>query len=178
MNKVSNSCSLVSRVATHSCVNSMITPWNGLLKRNVFTNNRKSLITLTHKKNNTPFTDNHNLNSINNHNNALSPYRSSCMYFSCSKSYSSSAPSSFPSFPEAGDSSSNSMPGAIIGKGHNRYKFDESLVEILVCPVSKAPLRYCKETESLICDEINVSYPIVDGIPRLVPWDGKVLPSK
>ncbi|GER43678.1 protein preY [Striga asiatica] len=50
-----------------------------------------------------------------------------------------------------------------------------TLAEILVCPLSKQPLRLCRQTNSLISDSIGVSYPIVDGIPRLVPTDGKVL---
>ncbi|KAL8485612.1 hypothetical protein ACS0TY_027778 [Phlomoides rotata] len=50
-----------------------------------------------------------------------------------------------------------------------------TLAEILVCPLSKQPLRLCEKTNSLISDTVGVSYPIVDGIPRLVPADGKIL---
>ncbi|KAI3469095.1 hypothetical protein Pfo_025758 [Paulownia fortunei] len=50
-----------------------------------------------------------------------------------------------------------------------------TLAEILVCPLSKQPLRLCEKTNSLISDSIGVSYPIVDGIPRLVPADAKIL---
>ncbi|KAB5524154.1 hypothetical protein DKX38_021903 [Salix brachista] len=49
----------------------------------------------------------------------------------------------------------------------------KTLSEILVCPVSKQPLRYCKETTSLVSDSIAVSFPIKEGIPCLVPRDGK-----
>ncbi|GAB4848442.1 hypothetical protein Ancab_003139 [Ancistrocladus abbreviatus] len=49
------------------------------------------------------------------------------------------------------------------------------LSEILVCPLTKKPLRYCEKTNSLISDDIGVSFPIVDGIPCLVPKDGKIL---
>lgn len=51
----------------------------------------------------------------------------------------------------------------------------KTLFEILVCPLSKQPLRFCEETNSLISDAIGVSYPIKDGIPCLVPADGKML---
>ncbi|KAG5229615.1 protein preY [Salix suchowensis] len=51
----------------------------------------------------------------------------------------------------------------------------KTLSEILVCPVSKQPLRYCKETTSLVSDSIAVSFPIKEGIPCLVPRDGKVI---
>ncbi|KAK9133788.1 hypothetical protein Scep_013316 [Stephania cephalantha] len=47
--------------------------------------------------------------------------------------------------------------------------------EILVCPLSKQPLRLCEESNTLISDALGVSYPIVDGIPCLVPTDGKLI---
>ncbi|KAK2656944.1 hypothetical protein Ddye_009996 [Dipteronia dyeriana] len=50
-----------------------------------------------------------------------------------------------------------------------------TLSEILVCPLSKQPLRVCEETGSIISDSIGVSFPIKDGIPCLVPKDGKIL---
>ncbi|XAR73743.1 hypothetical protein NMG60_11007814 [Bertholletia excelsa] len=55
------------------------------------------------------------------------------------------------------------------------FAVSKTLSEILVCPLSKQPLRVCEETNSLISDAIGVSYPIVDGIPCLVPKDGKII---
>ncbi|CAH2076558.1 unnamed protein product, partial [Thlaspi arvense] len=52
---------------------------------------------------------------------------------------------------------------------------DNTLSEILVCPLSKQPLRFCEKTKSLVSDAIGVSFPIKDGIPCLVPKDGKIL---
>ncbi|XP_009801748.1 uncharacterized protein LOC107766337 [Nicotiana tabacum] len=52
---------------------------------------------------------------------------------------------------------------------------NKKLLEYLVCPLSKQPLRFCEKTNSLISDSIGVSYPIVDGVPRLVPTDGKII---
>ncbi|KAK2373162.1 hypothetical protein P8452_46298 [Trifolium repens] len=49
------------------------------------------------------------------------------------------------------------------------------LSDFLVCPLSKQPLRYCEESTSLISDTIAVSFPIKNGIPCLVPRDGKIL---
>ncbi|GMI76964.1 hypothetical protein HRI_001365700 [Hibiscus trionum] len=51
----------------------------------------------------------------------------------------------------------------------------KTLSEILVCPLSKQTLRVCEESASLISDSIGVSFPIKDGIPCLVPTDGKIL---
>ncbi|XP_077231130.1 trm112p-like protein isoform X7 [Tasmannia lanceolata] len=47
--------------------------------------------------------------------------------------------------------------------------------ELLVCPLSKQPLRLSQDSNSLISDTLGVSYPIVDGIPCLVPKDGKLV---
>ncbi|XP_020597116.1 uncharacterized protein LOC110036903 isoform X1 [Phalaenopsis equestris] len=35
----------------------------------------------------------------------------------------------------------------------------KALLDILVCPISKQPLRYCQETQSIICNAIGVSFP-------------------
>lgn len=48
-------------------------------------------------------------------------------------------------------------------------------MEHLVCPISKHPLRYDAERGSLVCDEINVEYPIWQGIPMLVPSEGRII---
>ncbi|XP_072954084.1 uncharacterized protein [Typha angustifolia] len=51
----------------------------------------------------------------------------------------------------------------------------KAISDFLVCPLSKQPLRYCHESKALVSDSIGVSFPIVDGIPCLVPKDGKLL---
>ena len=35
--------------------------------------------------------------------------------------------------------------------------------------------RYEEKTNELVCDKINVAYPIVNGIPNLVPTDGRLI---
>ena len=50
----------------------------------------------------------------------------------------------------------------------NIYKFDISLLDILMCPISKGKLRYDNLTNELISDEARVAFPIVEGIPVLV----------
>ncbi|NXQ65231.1 PREY protein, partial [Quiscalus mexicanus] len=39
----------------------------------------------------------------------------------------------------------------------------------LVCPLSKRPLRYEESTNELINEELGIAYPIIDGIPNMVP---------
>ncbi|EEO28851.1 Trm112 family protein [Oxalobacter paraformigenes] len=39
------------------------------------------------------------------------------------------------------------------------------LLEILVCPLCKGPLKYDRERQELICGADRLAYPIRDGIP-------------
>ncbi|MSO80530.1 MAG: Trm112 family protein [Alphaproteobacteria bacterium] len=45
---------------------------------------------------------------------------------------------------------------------------DPKLLEILVCPLTKAPLRYDRERQELISDKAGLAYPIRDGIPIML----------
>jgi uncharacterized protein len=48
-------------------------------------------------------------------------------------------------------------------------EIDPKLLEILVCPLTKAPLRYDRAAQELISEEAGLAYPIRVGIPiRLV----------
>lgn len=38
-------------------------------------------------------------------------------------------------------------------------------------------IRYDPVASELVCDEIGVGYPIIAGIPRLLPSAGRVLPK-
>ncbi|XP_024527223.1 protein preY, mitochondrial-like isoform X2 [Selaginella moellendorffii] len=53
--------------------------------------------------------------------------------------------------------------------------FDPKLLEFLVCPLSKTALRYSEKRQELISDELGVAYPIIDGIPNLIPLDGRIM---
>ncbi|CAB1420167.1 unnamed protein product [Pleuronectes platessa] len=54
-------------------------------------------------------------------------------------------------------------------------KIDEALLEILVCPLSKKPLRFDAETNELINEELGIAYPILDGIPNMIPQEARLL---
>jgi uncharacterized protein YbaR (Trm112 family) len=45
---------------------------------------------------------------------------------------------------------------------------DPKLLEILVCPLTKGPLRYDRERQELISDKAKLAYPIRDGIPIML----------
>lgn len=55
---------------------------------------------------------------------------------------------------------------------------DKKLLEILVCPVSKAPLKYDKERQELVCKASRLAYPIRDGIPVMLESEARQLSSE
>lgn len=52
---------------------------------------------------------------------------------------------------------------------------DKKLLEILVCPVTKAPLVYDKERQELACKASRLAYPIRDGIPVMLESEARTL---
>ena len=52
---------------------------------------------------------------------------------------------------------------------------DPKLLEILVCPVSKGPLRYDAGRGELISDTAGLAYPVRDGIPIMLPDEARPL---
>ncbi len=50
---------------------------------------------------------------------------------------------------------------------------DPRLLEILVCPVTKGPLRYDKKRQELISEKAGLAYPIRDGIPIMLPDEAR-----
>ena len=54
-------------------------------------------------------------------------------------------------------------------------EIDPKLLEILVCPLTKAPLRYDREAQELISEEAGLAYPIRDGIPIMLVEEARSL---
>ena len=54
-------------------------------------------------------------------------------------------------------------------------RVDPKLLEILVCPLTKAPLRYDAEAQELISDQAGLAYPIRDGIPIMLVDEARSL---
>lgn len=48
-------------------------------------------------------------------------------------------------------------------------KADPRLLEILVCPLTKAPLEYDAERQELVSRQAGLAFPIRDGIPVMLP---------
>ena len=52
---------------------------------------------------------------------------------------------------------------------------DPRLLEILVCPLTKAPLVYDRAAQELISVEAGLAYPIRDGIPIMLVDEARSL---
>jgi uncharacterized protein len=52
---------------------------------------------------------------------------------------------------------------------------DPKLLEILVCPLTKGPLRYDREKQELVSEKAGLAYPIRDGIPIMLVVEARKL---
>ena len=52
---------------------------------------------------------------------------------------------------------------------------DKKLLDILVCPVSKAPLQWHAERQELVCKVSRLAYPVRDGIPVMIESEARSL---
>lgn len=54
-------------------------------------------------------------------------------------------------------------------------RIDPKLLEILVCPLTKATLEYDAAKQELISRAAKLAYPIRDGIPIMLPEEARPL---
>lgn len=47
-------------------------------------------------------------------------------------------------------------------------EIDPRLLEILVCPQSRGPLRYHREKQELVSAQARLAYPVREGVPILL----------
>lgn len=52
---------------------------------------------------------------------------------------------------------------------------ENRLLQILVCPVCKGPLRHDRENQELLCTAEHLAYPIRDGVPVMLPEEARPL---
>ena len=51
---------------------------------------------------------------------------------------------------------------------NDKNGIDKKLLDILVCPISKGPLKYNKGDNELISLEAGLAFPVEDGIPIML----------
>ena len=52
---------------------------------------------------------------------------------------------------------------------------DPRLLEVLVCPLTKAALEYDRAANELVSRKAGLAYPIRDGIPIMLPEEARKL---
>jgi uncharacterized protein YbaR (Trm112 family) len=52
---------------------------------------------------------------------------------------------------------------------------DKQLLDLLVCPLTKARLRYDEANQELISEKAGLAYPIRDGIPIMLMEEARKL---
>ena len=57
----------------------------------------------------------------------------------------------------------------------NAPKVDPKLLEILVCPLTKGPLRYDAAAGELISEQAGLAFPVRDGIPIMLVDEARQL---
>lgn len=55
------------------------------------------------------------------------------------------------------------------------HDVDPKLLEILVCPLTKAPLEYDRDRQELVSRAARLAYPIRDGIPIMLADEARKL---
>ena len=55
--------------------------------------------------------------------------------------------------------------------------FNENLLEVLVCPVTKNRLIYDKRKQELISNKAKLAYPIRNGVPIMLPEEARKIQS-
>jgi uncharacterized protein len=56
-----------------------------------------------------------------------------------------------------------------------RSRVDARLLEILVCPVTRAELSYDSNRQELVSRAARLAYPIRDGVPIMLPEEARKL---
>ena len=63
----------------------------------------------------------------------------------------------------------------VLADDRRRGRLDPRLLELLVCPLMRAPLHYDGEAQELISRAARLAYPIRDGIPIMLPSEAREL---
>ena len=52
---------------------------------------------------------------------------------------------------------------------------DPKLLEILVCPICKGPLKFQRAAQVLVCRAERLAFPLRDGVPMMLEEDARQL---
>lgn len=52
---------------------------------------------------------------------------------------------------------------------------DPELLAVLVCPVTRGPLRWDEERQELVSEAAGLAYPVRDGVPVMLAEEARAL---
>ena len=55
---------------------------------------------------------------------------------------------------------------------------DQKLLDILVCPLTKGPLKWDRDAQELISDQAGLAFPVRDGIPIMLIDEARKLDAE
>ncbi len=55
---------------------------------------------------------------------------------------------------------------------------DKKQIEMMVCPECNNKLKYEKTSKELVCEQCNIAFPVVDGIPVMLIEESRKLVSE
>jgi hypothetical protein len=62
-----------------------------------------------------------------------------------------------------------------VGQDQSATAVDPRLLDLLVCPLTKGPLRYDRARNELVSEQAGLAYPIRDGIPIMLVEEARPL---
>lgn len=71
--------------------------------------------------------------------------------------------------------SDNNSKAGLPEEPGNKARVDRRLLELLVCPVTRAELIYDSARQELISRAAKLAYPIRDGVPIMLPEEARPL---
>lgn len=60
----------------------------------------------------------------------------------------------------------------------NSLTLDPKVLDLLVCPITRGPLRLDEEAQELISERAGLAFPIRDGIPIMLEGEARVLSDR
>jgi hypothetical protein len=54
----------------------------------------------------------------------------------------------------------------------------EELLALLVCPVTRTPLKWDAERQELVSEAAGLAYPVRDGVPVMLIEEARILPPQ
>ncbi len=76
---------------------------------------------------------------------------------------------------ESTANNTTNQPDSAKNHENSGVELDPRLLELLVCPVTKAPLVYDRAAQELISRQAKLAYPVRDGIPIMLPDEARKL---